>query len=44
MILVTGDRGFIGSELKQYLIDQGHDVHGLDWDTRGNTYTQIEQP
>lgn len=39
MILVTGDRGFIGSELKQYLLDQGHDVHGLDWDTRGNTYT-----
>jgi ADP-L-glycero-D-manno-heptose 6-epimerase len=39
MILVTGDRGFIGSELKQYLMDQGHDVHGLDWDTRGNTYT-----
>jgi ADP-L-glycero-D-manno-heptose 6-epimerase len=20
-------------------MDQGHDVHGLDWDTRGNTYT-----
>ncbi len=39
MILVTGDRGFIGSELKQYLLDQGHDVHGLDWDTRGRTYT-----
>jgi ADP-L-glycero-D-manno-heptose 6-epimerase len=39
MILVTGDRGFIGSELKQHLIDQGHDVHGLDWDTRGQTYT-----
>ena len=39
MILVTGDRGFIGSELKQYLIQAGHDVHGLDWDTRGNTYT-----
>ena len=39
MILVTGDRGFIGSELKQYLTAQGHDVHGLDWDTRGNTYT-----
>jgi ADP-L-glycero-D-manno-heptose 6-epimerase len=40
MIIVTGDRGFIGSELKQYLIDQGHEVHGLDWATRGNTYTQ----
>lgn len=39
MILVTGDRGFIGSELKQYLLDQGHDVHGLDWETRGRTYT-----
>ena len=39
MILVTGDRGFIGSELKQYLTVQGHDVHGLDWDTRGKTYT-----
>ena len=39
MILVTGDRGFIGSELKQYLIDQGQDVYGLDWDTRGRTYT-----
>ena len=39
MIIVTGDRGFIGSELKQYLLAQGHDVHGLDWETRGRTYT-----
>jgi ADP-L-glycero-D-manno-heptose 6-epimerase len=39
MIIVTGDRGFIGSELKQYLTAQGHDVHGLDWHTRGRTYT-----
>ena len=40
MIIVTGDRGFIGSELKQYLVNQGYEVHGLDWVTRGNTYTQ----
>ena len=40
MIIVTGDRGFIGSELKQYLINKGYEVHGLDWATRGNTYTQ----
>ena len=39
MIIVTGDRGFIGSELKQYLTAHGYDVHGLDWDTRGKTYT-----
>ena len=38
MIIVTGDRGFIGSELKQYLVNQGYEVHGLDWATRGNTY------
>jgi len=42
MILVTGDRGFIGSELKQYLVDHGHKVHSLDWADRGKTYTPEE--
>ena len=43
MIIVTGDRGFIGSELKQYLEQAGYRVHGLDWATRGKTYS-IDEP
>lgn len=42
MIIVTGDRGFIGSELKQYLVDHGHNVHSMDWDDRGRTWTATE--
>jgi len=42
MIIVTGDRGFIGSELKKHLIDQGHTVHSLDWADRGKTWTATE--
>ena len=42
MIIVTGDRGFIGSELKQYLVDRGHKVHSLDWADRGKTWTAEE--
>lgn len=42
MIIVTGDRGFIGSELKQYLVDHGHKVHSLDWADRGKTWTGHE--
>jgi len=42
MIIVTGDRGFIGSELKQYLVDRGHKVHSLDWADRGRTWTAEE--
>ena len=29
MVIVTGDRGFIGSELKQYLINKGYTVHSI---------------
>jgi ADP-L-glycero-D-manno-heptose 6-epimerase len=42
MIIVTGDRGFIGSELKQHLVDRGHKVHSLDWADRGRTWTAEE--
>jgi ADP-L-glycero-D-manno-heptose 6-epimerase len=38
MIIVTGDRGFIGSELKQQLVNNGHNVHSLDWADRGKTW------
>ena len=42
MYIVTGDRGFIGSELCEYLRSQGHVVHGTDWDSRGKTWTAQE--
>jgi ADP-L-glycero-D-manno-heptose 6-epimerase len=42
MIIVTGDRGFIGSELKQQLEAKGYTVHGIDWDDRGRTWTAHE--
>lgn len=42
MIIVTGDRGFIGSELKEQLIGAGYTVHSLDWADRGKTYTPTE--
>jgi len=42
MIIVTGDRGFIGSELKQYLVDHGHKVHSMDWADRGRTWSAEE--
>ena len=42
MIIVTGDRGFIGSELKQYLVAQGKTVHSMDWADRGKTWTVTE--
>jgi len=42
MIIVTGDRGFIGSELKQYLVDRGHKVYSMDWADRGRTWTAEE--
>jgi ADP-L-glycero-D-manno-heptose 6-epimerase len=42
MIIVTGDRGFIGSELKQRLVEHGHKVHSLDWADRGKTWTAEE--
>lgn len=29
-ILVTGNQGYIGTNLTQYLMDKGHDVFGLD--------------
>ena len=35
MIIVTGDRGFIGSELNKQLVNNGHNVHSLDWADRG---------
>lgn len=42
MIIVTGDRGFIGSELKGHLLASGHKVHSLDWADRGKTWTSQE--
>jgi len=42
MIIVTGDRGFIGSELKQQLEAKGHTVHGIDWETMGRTWSSSE--
>ena len=31
-ILVTGYKGFIGSHVYNYLVKEGHDVTGYDWD------------
>ena len=31
-ILVTGYKGFIGSHVYNYLVGEGHDVVGYDWD------------
>ena len=42
MIIVTGDRGFIGSELKTWLEFNGKKVHSLDWADRGKTWTADE--
>jgi ADP-L-glycero-D-manno-heptose 6-epimerase len=42
MIVVTGNRGFIASELIEYLEAQGKTVHALDWDDRGKTWTAQE--
>jgi ADP-L-glycero-D-manno-heptose 6-epimerase len=42
MIIVTGDRGFIGSELKEQLQAKGYKVHGIDWETMGHTWTADE--
>lgn len=42
MIIITGDRGFIGSELKEQLIALGKTVHSLDWADRGKTWTASE--
>jgi ADP-L-glycero-D-manno-heptose 6-epimerase len=42
MIVVTGDRGFIGSELKAHLVAQGKTVHSLDWADRGKTWSAAE--
>lgn len=42
MIIVTGDRGFIGSELKEQLQAKGYTVHGIDWQTMGHTWSSTE--
>ena len=42
MIIVTGDRGFIGSELKEQLEAKGFRVHGIDWQSMGNTWSADE--
>jgi len=31
-ILVTGHLGFIGHNMTAFLLSQGHDVEGYDWD------------
>jgi ADP-L-glycero-D-manno-heptose 6-epimerase len=43
MVIITGDRGLIGSELKARLLSQGVQVHSLDWNDRGKTYT-LDEP
>jgi ADP-L-glycero-D-manno-heptose 6-epimerase len=43
MVIITGDRGLIGSELKARLLAQGTKVHSLDWNDRGKTYT-LDEP
>jgi ADP-L-glycero-D-manno-heptose 6-epimerase len=42
MIIVTGDRGFIGSELKTQLESAGYRVHAIDWQDRGRTWSSDE--
>ena len=42
MVIVTGDRGFIGSELKQHLVDHGYKIHSMDWADRGKTWSSEE--
>lgn len=42
MLVITGDKGFIGSELKAQLEAQGHCVHAIDWMDRGKTWTPQE--
>ena len=44
MVIVTGDRGFIGSELKKHLEANGYRVHSLDWADRGETWTTGGEP
>ena len=39
-ILVTGHKGFIGKNLKNYLISKGHDVRGYEW---GETFYSVEK-
>lgn len=42
MIIVTGNRGFIGSELVTQLEAKGYSVHCIDWADRGKTWTSKE--
>ena len=42
MIVITGDRGLIGSELKARLLALGKKVHSLDWADRGKTWSADE--
>jgi nucleoside-diphosphate-sugar epimerase len=44
-VLVTGDRGYIGSVLAPYFAERGHDVVGLDADLyRGCTFGAAPEP
>jgi nucleoside-diphosphate-sugar epimerase len=44
-VLVTGDRGYIGSVLVPYLARAGHEVVGLDSDLyRGCTFGELAEP
>jgi ADP-L-glycero-D-manno-heptose 6-epimerase len=42
MIIVTGSRGFIGSELIEYLRSQGKIVYPTDWDGHDRDWTEME--
>jgi len=40
-ILVTGHKGFIGANITSYLVNQGHEVQGWEWDP--NTFPNTNE-